>query len=660
MLTYVINTSENKTLDSNRLFELSGYNRIFWMSCKLNEVESCAEEIFQKISSVFSGDFRITVLVDFFDFTRVRSPYGVGGYHDATGVDLAVYLPFIEAYLSDHVFGYLEKKRINISECSIVFIHSGNYDEYYQVYNEEYQVSGILAGDESDREDPMLGDEKIPPVEFQLAAGCDVRDLCYPAQTYTSFDLYCNENLSLKFALSDYPYGAAERMSFDEFYRAFLLRRDCVSHIRKYHYAAKHVGSPAGVAYDTLVLSLCLIHAYEREDSINIEEKEILAAVSPDALKKVLESSWRKIRAARRAAKVNRSVYYSLDGILSDITPSEDVPAPVLPPEPAEQDSEKEPSFAGLFADVLDYASGGSEKFSERERKEFDEIMTDYFRKRDEACAQNVRSEVDAAKYCGVYEMTDQFPSKEKYEYLVKKKQEEISAALDSALAAQSSVDYSEEKEQALAVKKRHDAARAYLNRNIIGDVIFFVLALIATIVPYGLIQLQSLEPETWGYYYFALLFFTGIYFLAAFFHIWPTVKKLRNAKRDMKKIRNNCRQKHAVLFQTLRTRYQQDLIAIEEAIYELRELKRLYEENVNKDRNIRSHRELLEDVEDRISAILNNLGVVPTEKENEEIEFEFNPEKPFRSSENKVYRVFSLDAIESMLAENNAGGKRR
>ena len=671
MLTYVINTSENKTLDSNRLFELSGYNRICWMNCKLNEIEECAEEIYQKISSVFADQFRITVLVDFFDFIRIRSPYGVGGYHDLTGVDLAIYLPFIEAYLSDHVFGYLEKKRVNISDCSVIYIHSGNYDEYFQVYNEEYQLYGILTGDETTRQDPpKVEDEFAPPpetrsVEEQIADGKDIKDVVYPGDTYTSFDLYCNEGLSLKFSLDDYPYGPDDRLSFDAFYHAFGLRRECVSHVNRFHYAAKHVGNPAGVAYDTLVLSLCLIHAYEREDNINLDEKEISTAVSPDALKDVLETAWRKVRAARRMAKANHAVYYSLDQLVEGDERKKPVSAPETKAEIKATAlkgklSGEQLTFAWQFAEVLDYASNETGKFSEREMAEFNKILAEYFKKRDETNAAAVRSDVEAGQYSGAYEMTDQFPSKEKYEYLVQKKQARISATLDNALSTvNTSVDYSEQKAAALETAKRYHAARAYLNRNIIGDVIFLILMLVAMVVPYGVLQLRSASAGAIALYLLAAYIFTGVYLLAAILHLLPTWKKLRDAKADMKDIYAQCLGKHEAMFEAVRDRYQKDLISVEEDVYELRELKRLYNENVNKDKNIRSHRELLEDVEDQLSAILNNLGVVPTDPETEDVDGEFNIDKPFRSAENKVYRVFSLEAIESMFPENQGGVRR-
>ena len=46
MLTYVINTSENRTLDSDKLFDLAGYNKIKWLNCRLSEVRQCAEYIY--------------------------------------------------------------------------------------------------------------------------------------------------------------------------------------------------------------------------------------------------------------------------------------------------------------------------------------------------------------------------------------------------------------------------------------------------------------------------------------------------------------------------------------------------------------------------------------------------------------------------------------
>ena len=56
MLTYVINTSENKIFDSNLLFELAGYNKIRWMHCSLDKVKECAIEICDKQNDQASSD----------------------------------------------------------------------------------------------------------------------------------------------------------------------------------------------------------------------------------------------------------------------------------------------------------------------------------------------------------------------------------------------------------------------------------------------------------------------------------------------------------------------------------------------------------------------------------------------------------------------------
>ena len=48
MLTYVINTSENKVLKSEVLFDLVGYNKIVWMRSGLSAIDECAEEILRR------------------------------------------------------------------------------------------------------------------------------------------------------------------------------------------------------------------------------------------------------------------------------------------------------------------------------------------------------------------------------------------------------------------------------------------------------------------------------------------------------------------------------------------------------------------------------------------------------------------------------------
>ena len=102
MLTYVINTSENKTFDSDQLFNLVGYNKIRWLNCKFKDIGKCAKGIAENQNNLGADDFRVAIIVDFFGFDKIRSPYGKFGYNIDEGVDLSLYVPFMEAYVIDN------------------------------------------------------------------------------------------------------------------------------------------------------------------------------------------------------------------------------------------------------------------------------------------------------------------------------------------------------------------------------------------------------------------------------------------------------------------------------------------------------------------------------------------------------------------------------
>ena len=107
MKTYVINTSDNKTFDSDQLFRLAGYKKINWLNVHLDEVDKCIEYIKNRQGEIQSEEFRIAVLIDFFSFDKIRSPYGRKGYSEDLGVECSLYLPYIEGYLYDKLF-YVE------------------------------------------------------------------------------------------------------------------------------------------------------------------------------------------------------------------------------------------------------------------------------------------------------------------------------------------------------------------------------------------------------------------------------------------------------------------------------------------------------------------------------------------------------------------------
>ena len=106
-----------------------------------------------------------------------------------------------------------------------------------------------------------------------------------------------------------------------------------------------------------------------------------------------------------------------------------------------------------------------------------------------------------------------------------------------------------------------------------------------------------------------------------------------------------------------LKRRYEKELPEIEKIRYEIRGIANLQEKNIEKNRNIRLHRETLENVENRLSAILNNLGVEPKPEKHEDLSDEFDAQKPINAPINSVYRIFSVEAIESMFP--GKGGKQ-
>ena len=150
MLTYVINTSENKTFDSDLLFELSGYSKIRWMHCRLDEVEECAKEISVKQNILGAEKFRVAVLVDFYGFDRIRRPYGCGGkgYGEETGIDLCLYYPYIETYLVDHLFDYLETRNLHAATREVYYIQNENADRYSFINNREEQLRQVISPSE--------------------------------------------------------------------------------------------------------------------------------------------------------------------------------------------------------------------------------------------------------------------------------------------------------------------------------------------------------------------------------------------------------------------------------------------------------------------------------------------------------------------------------
>ena len=130
MITYVINTSENKTFDSSRLFELAGYSRIRWIQSSFNDISKCVEYISERQNNIIADDFRIAVIIDFYGFDRIRIPYGRRGFADDDGVDMSLYMPYLEVYLLDNLIMKLELKELYASDFEIYYVQSEKSEIY--------------------------------------------------------------------------------------------------------------------------------------------------------------------------------------------------------------------------------------------------------------------------------------------------------------------------------------------------------------------------------------------------------------------------------------------------------------------------------------------------------------------------------------------------
>ncbi len=659
MLTYVINTSENRTLDSDRLFDLAGYNKIRWLNCPLSDIGQCAQYIYEKQNVLGAEQFRIAVLIDFFGFDRIRVPYGRLGFRPEVGVDISLYMPYIEIFLMDNLITYLENREMRSADFEIYYVQNAKLERYSFLDNAKEQLHQILVGHEvADEQEALLAEPVSDPESDAEEAphvpeGIDGEG----AVAYTSFSLYCTKNVSLTFRLADYPYGA-EAMTFDEFFHAFSERVGQKDLMRRHYYVSNYGGGRARAAYDTLTLSLYLIRMYEREED-PVEEGELeVAHIDSELLRDVLETAWSKIDLARTVAKGNQSKYYSLkqniriDSEEQQNKEEADANVDALPELSAAEPQKLSPEE--LYARICHYHCRTPEEVAAENREEFDRIMSEYLERRDETREASVEAELEDAIRSDALVTTNQFPSKEEYLYLVAEKQKDISDRFEVALAAEYiDVEYSEEKKRADKAYDRYCHVKACMHRNIVGDVIFLILTLLAMVVPYGLLQLSDYDVPTASVITLALLttaLFGGIFVLAVILQVITLAVRLNKAKVELRGCFSDCFKKDRLSMSQIRRRYREDLLYIERTRYEIRQLKYLYEANIAKDANVKRHREMLEEVEDRLSSMLNNLDVEPIPDPDETIFGEFDLTKPIRSRENKVYRVFSIETIEKLF----------
>lgn len=680
MLTYVINTSENKSFDTEKLFNLAGYSKIRWMSCSLDNIKSCADSIYEKQNVLGADLFRIAVIVDFYSFDRIRMPYGRRGFGQDHGVDLSLYMPYIEVFLLDNLVGYLEKKDLCSSDFEIYYIQNEKCEQYELLDSAQEQLKQILRGADhaftqtrtvQNIVEPEIPSEGRPPKSEE-----DLTEVAKPRyvetevveEYYHSFTMYCTANVSLTFRMLDYPYGA-DAMTFQQFWSAFRQRVAMKNHVRRHFYITPYGAGASRTAFETLSLSLYLIRMYEREElNTGAGNVEVLH-LDAEALRDVLEKAWCKINLAQSNLKTSTMSYYSLI-LNSSLDTGKDAEDKISPEEAIRREKaalskdvlSKEMSAESLYKEIGEFSNRRAVDIKNRNRKEFDKIMQEYLRRRDETRENDVETEFENLKALGILQMTDQSPSKKECDYLVEEKQKEISRVFKKVLASEYiNVDYTEEKQKADEAYIEYKKAKALLHRNIFGDIVFMLLSVAAMVVPYVLLQLTSYDSKWLSSWLLALIasgIFAGLFVVAVIFQILPLSRKLAKAKFLLKNCYLGCLAKERYSFSSIRRRYEQDLIYIEYLRYEIRQIKRLYEENRVLDENVDAHRVLLQEVEDCLVAMLNNMDVEPVMDATDSVEGEFDPNQPIRSRDNRVYQIFSIETIEKMFPKKGSDGR--
>lgn len=722
MLTYVINTSENKTFDCDTLFKLSGYNKICWMYCRLDNVSTCTRDICARQNVLGAEPFRIVVLVDFYGFDRLRKPYGCGerGYDDDSGVDLCLYYPFIEVFLTDNLFNELKKHNLSPASNEVYYIQNESSDRIFNNISDRRRqlrkmffpdTDEVCSDGEREAAEPADGVNDVALVQLNNNTDSPMQPELdedaaaqHPHDTdtrYAKFYLHCTPDISLPFAVSEYPYGVCRRpderdpafdlpdvdvdvdvddddplceepeeqnkkLSFKEFVDGFDSRVSSNLKIPRYLYKAEYGRGETMAAFDTLALSLYLVRIYEREEvqrpPTEEQQIEVIEHLDPHAVREVLQRAWNKIHRAQQLASETRSdEYYSLDIDGADSTMEKLVTNDDL----SEQqfiipDSDLKGDCEELFEQIRFISSGG-DAASEEDRIEIDNVIKEYLKERDKLRHSTVQDEFAQLISNGRAAKQPQCPSKPDRDMAVEKRHGWISTLFRRTLKAEYlSTDYDEIYERASKSYARFLELDRKRSKCIVADVIMLLLTIAAMVVPY--ICLQQINSDTMTKLLYATLVaapFAGLFFVIFLVTVLIISARISRVREELRQCLRECKQKHEYTLSALKRRYEDDLPLIERLRYEIRGIDLLYESNLEQLRNISYHRKTLEEVENLLSAMLNNLGVQPVPDSEETLsEEEFDMTKPVRSPKNTVYRVFSIEAIEAMFPSKEGSGK--
>ena len=672
MLTYVINTSENKALKSDLLFELVGYNKISWMRSGLSAVEDCANEIIKRQQPMTAGEYRVVVLVDFLAFEKTLFPE-----ENPVSEYIAIYKTLIEIYLHTHLYTPLRRAQLGFNGVEVFYIQYAEKNTIRENAAEKEQVALLLGlSDEHDRivaEKRARADAARMPIETseEEGEGTDKKssrkkekkseESATPTLTrYESFRMEYR-NGALEFSATDFckDPDCDGKVSYDQFYTALAEKsttayRAFGSKSRTYVASAASARTESRAAFDNLNLSLALIRAYEQEvkfaDTSGRDDVLDVPKMNKEIFFDTLRHAFGKVQSALELVRHtgNANGFYRLET-------RESISGDICRDEMSEEERRavlaeaKKPSFEDKYKKIKELASAPPGKKGEEEKRELAAYMREYKKTRDDVRTDS--SEGHKRELLHDTPKQDRYPSGLELENAVEKKRDNMRRILSAAISADYvGMDYGKEYTSASEAFDRHAIAQAALKKNVRTSVVCFFLTLLIMIVPYAVFQMSG-KAFSFVYYGLAILVFGGIFVLSALLHLIPLWRDIKKAKWQMAEAYESCLLKRRMSMLRLERRYRVYLPSVEKIRGEIHDLYTLHEANREINRHMEEHREMLERVRDVLLGMLNSMQV-PHKADGEAAldEDEFRIGESFRV--NKVYKIFTIEVIEEIFEE--------
>ena len=657
MLTYVINTSENKVLKTDLLFELVGYNKISWMRTSLAGIEDCAEEIVKRQQPMTAGEYRVVVLVDFLAFEKTLYPE-----ENPVSEYLAIYKSLIEIYLNDHLYTPLRRAQLGFDGMEVFYIQYTEKNTIRENAAEKEQLA-LLLGLE-DEHDRIVNGKRKPLDEAKPAKDAKKAEPDTATEAVTLYETFEAEYRGGKLVFraeefcKDLKKGVKEA-SFDSFYRNLAEKYDLAyrafgSRSRTYVAGTASARSDSRAAFDNLNLSLALIRAYEQEVELTVDARDDVVDVpqmNKERFFDTLRHSYGKVQSALELVRQsgNANGFYVLEtreSVSDDIcydTMSDEEKMEVIA-------DAKGTSFDMRYAAIKALASVPPGTKSEEEKRELAGYMSEYKQKRDEM--RSHETEQDTRLLLREARKQNKYPSGLEYENAVEKKKATMRKILKAAINADyDGASYTEEFEQANVARDKYLSGKARIEKYVRTNVICFFLVMIAMIVPYFVFQAKDAGFGAPILLALAFAVFGGVFLLSALLHVIPILRDIRAAKLEMTDLHEKCLVKQRQSIFRLRKRYTSYLPAVESIHYELAELATLYQANREINRHIEEHREMLERVRDVLLGMLTSMQIAhKADGEAALDDDEFRINESFKL--NRIYKVFTIDVIEEIFEE--------